>query len=858
MQAVSVRMTGTPTKELMLTGLTRAEAAARLETEGPNELPRASRRTALRIVGEVLREPMLALLLAGALLYFLLGDLTEAIVLASFACFSIVITVVQEARTERVLETLRDLASPRALVVRDGERMRIAGREVARGDILIIEEGDRIPADAHILSNNGLQVDESLLTGESFPVAKEVERETAIYSGTLAVRGGAICEVTGTGAASRLGQIGTVLGSIETEQPRLQIETRRMVRLFALVGLLVSVLAVILQGTMRGNWLEAALAGIALGMSMLPEELPVVLTVFMAMGAWRISRLNVLTRRAAMIETLGSATVLCTDKTGTLTENRMTISELRLADGQCFRRSDSGTTILPDAFLPLAELGIMASAVDPFDPMEKAFHLLGAEQGSGRISQLRNDGHRIHRLYPLEKPILAMSHAWGAPDLAGGLTVAAKGAPETIADLCGASEAQRAAIRKMVEEMATSGLRVLGVAVAKWGDGPLPDTQRDFDYGFVGLVGLTDPLRASVPAAIRDCRTAGIRVIMITGDHPETARTTAHLAGIAAGEVLTGSDLSMLDGDILAQQVARCSVFARIMPEQKLGIVEALKRAGEIVAMTGDGVNDAPSLKAAHIGIAMGGRGTDVAREASSMVLLDDDFGSIVASIRMGRRIYDNLRKAIGFIIAVHVPIAGLALIPLLLGYPLLLGPVHIAFLEMVIDPVCSLVFEAETEEANVMRRPPRSAEKRLFSRRTMIWSLFQGTLALLLVGGLVIVRHSLGESAGHIRASSFVALVLAIMVLILVNRSFGASLLKAVARPNPALMLVSIVVLALLILSQFWPAMTRIFEFAPLHGRDWLTAGGMALCLFGLLEAVKLRPVRAGSRSPDPVQPSP
>ena len=496
-----------------------------------------------------------------------------------------------------------------------------------------------------------------------------------------------------------------------------------MVRLLALVGISISILAVLLQGVLRGNWLEAALAGIALGMSMLPEELPVVLTVFMAMGAWRISKLNVLTRRAAMMETLGSATVLCTDKTGTLTENRMSISELRLADGQCFRRPENGATILPDRFLPLAELGIMASAIDPFDPMEKAFHALGAEQEGDRVSQLRGDGHQIHRLYPLEKPVLAMAQAWGAPDVAGGLTIATKGAPETIADLCGASDAQRAEIREMVEQMAADGLRVLGVAIAKWGNTPLPATQHEFDFDFVGLVGLSDPLRASVPAAIRDCRTAGIRVIMITGDHPETARTTARRAGIASVEVLTGAEMALLDGEALAHRIARCSVFARIMPEQKLQIVEALKRAGEIVAMTGDGVNDAPSLKAAHIGIAMGGRGTDVAREAASMVLLDDDFGSIVASIRMGRRIYDNLRKAIRFIIAVHVPIAGMALIPLLLGYPLLLGPVHIAFLEMVIDPVCSLVFEAETDEANIMSRPPRSPRQRLFSPRTMLHS---------------------------------------------------------------------------------------------------------------------------------------
>ncbi len=839
-------MTEGPPADLMHQGLTQAEANARLATEGPNELPRASRRTALRIAVEVLREPMLALLLAGALLYVLLGDKSEAAVLASFACFSILITVIQETRTEHVLESLRDLASPRALVIRDGERQRIAGRDVVRGDILIVEEGDRIAADATLLANNGLHADESLLTGESFPVAKDIDTDRLVYSGTLAVRGGATCEVTATGISSRLGQIGKALETIEAEVPRLKTETRRVVRQLSLIGVSVSSLIIILQGASRGNWLDASLAGIAIGMSLLPEELPVVLTVFMAMGAWRISKLNVLTRRAAMIETLGSATVLCTDKTGTLTENRMTIAELRLVDGRTYKRPSQEPAILPDAFLRLAEVGIMASAVDPFDPMEKAFHALATEQDGNRIRNLRGQDDRIHRLYPLEKPVLAMSHAWGPPSLCNGFTIAAKGAPETIADLCKATEDQRAMLRAMVGDMAANGLRVLGVATATWDKTPLPDSQRDFDFELVGLVGLSDPLRPSVPAAIRDCATAGIRVIMITGDHPDTARAAARQAGIASGEVLTGTDLSSPE---LERRIATCNVFARIMPEQKLAIVEALKKAGAIVAMTGDGVNDAPSLKAAHIGIAMGGRGTDVAREAASMVLIDDDFGSIVASIRMGRRIYDNLRKAIRFIIAVHVPIAGLALLPLLMGYPPLLGPIHIAFLEMVIDPVCSLVFEAETEEANVMKRPPRSPNQRLFSRRIMYWSVFQGALAFALCGAVIMTGHSHGASASHIRAAAFVTLVQSILVLILVNRSFGPSPVAAVVRPNRALALVGLIVVTLLAASQFWLPMARLFTFAPLHASDWLAASGLALGLFALLQTMKLAAERSQPR---------
>jgi Ca2+-transporting ATPase len=798
-------------------GLTEAEAQTRLKTEGPNELPRPDRRTPLRIVWEVLREPMLALLLVGGVVYMVLGDLKEAIILLAFATLSIAITVVQETRTERVLEALRDLTSPRALVIRDGAQKRIAGREVVRGDLILLAEGDRVPADAVLIQCHDLQTDESLLTGESVPVRKiagtpapEAHRPggddlPTVFSGSLVVRGSGTAEVAATGPRSEIGRIGQSLSAMETEPSRLQAETTRLVRLCAMGGGVLCLLTVVLFGTMRGGWLDAILAGIALGMAMLPEEFPVVLTVFMAMGAWRISRARVLTRRASAIETLGSATVLCTDKTGTLTENRMTIAEAS---------PPGGDTV---AF------GVLASAQQPTDPMEKAFHTAGPPPDAG---------WKLVHQYGLRPDLLAMSNVWQTPD---GVVVAAKGAPEAIAALCHAEVDKRA-----VDDMAARGLRVLGVARASFTGSEWPESQRDFAFEFLGLVGLADPLRPSVVGAVEECRSAGIRVVMITGDYPATARAIARQAGLDADEILTGDALARMDDKELGEQVRTATVFARIMPEQKLRIVTALKADGEIVAMTGDGVNDAPSLKAAHIGIAMGGRGTDVAREASSIVLLDDDFGSVVHAVRLGRRIYDNLRKAMGFIFAVHVPIAGLALLPLLLGLPVLLGPMHIAFLEMVIDPVCSLVFEAETEEADIMRRKPRNQNDPLFSGRLIGWGILQGSVAFALVGTIFVVALRRGMPEDEVRALTFFSLVLAIVALIFVNRSFGASPLQALRRPNVALALVLPGVAGMLGVTLLWPFARDLFRFGPLHADDLALAFGAGVLVLVVLEGAK------------------
>ena len=517
----------------------------------------------------------------------------------------------------------------------------------------------------------------------------------------------------------------------------------------------------------------------------------------------------------------------------------MSIAELRLPDGDVFRLREATDTTVPDNFRELAAHGLLASAPEPFDPMEKAFHEF-ARDGLEAADGLPGPDWKLAYSYGLRPGLLAMTQLWQKHDGRPDFVVAAKGAPEAIAHLCHLRPVELEAVHQSLDLMAAEGLRVLGVAKATYAGMQLPQSQRDFPFVFLGLVGLADPLRPSVPAAVRECRSAGIRVVMITGDYPATACTIAQQAGLDTSEVLTGDAVEHLDESELARRARTVGIFARIMPEQKLRIVQALKADGEIVAMTGDGVNDAPSLKAAHIGVAMGGRGTDVAREASSIVLLDDDFGSIVVAIRLGRRIYDNVRKAMGFIFAVHVPIAGLALLPLVFGLPIIFGPIHIAFLEMVIDPVCSLVFEAETDEENLMRRKPRAPDEPLFSWPLIGWSVLQGGLAFGLVGAIFVTALYRGMPEDEARALTFFSLVLSIISLILVNRSFSTSLIVAFRRPNSALTWILLTVAVVLGLSLLWPAASALFRFGPLHADDLALTLAAGIVVLIILEMLK------------------
>jgi Ca2+-transporting ATPase len=847
-------------------GLTEDEARRRLETEGPNELPTEKPRGILAIALEVAREPMFLMLVAAGGLYLIMGEPADAAMLLGFVLVVMAITIIQERRTERALDALRDLSSPRALVVRDGAQRRIPGREVVRGDLVVLSEGDRVPADGVLRRGLNLSADESLLTGESVPVRKAPSAAAqamdrpggddlpSVFSGTLVTAGQGLAEIVATGMRSELGKIGKALQQVQPEATLLQRETRRLVRTFALVGLVACALVVVAFALTRGGglgvWKQGLLSGITMAMATLPEEFPVVLTVFLALGAWRISRSNVLTRRMPAVETLGAATVLCVDKTGTLTQNRMTLRALATPAGAVDLSIPQGA--LPEEHRSLLELAVLASKPDPFDPMERAIHEAGDRlvKESGHL----HPGWALVREYPLAPQLLAVSHAWATGN-GGDLVVAAKGAPEAIFALCHLSQERQKVLGGEVAALASQGLRVLGVARGVARPADLPAAHHDLTLSLVGFIGLEDPLRPTVPAAVAECRTAGVRVVMITGDYPATAQSIARQAGLArCDDVISGPDLDRMSDEDLTRRIRDVQVFARVVPEQKLRIVDALKASGEIVAMTGDGVNDAPALKSAHIGIAMGGRGTDVARESAALVLLDDDFSSIVAAIRLGRRIFDNIKKAVAFILAVHVPIAGLSMVPVFFAdWPLLLLPVHIVFLELIIDPSCSLIFEAEDAEADVMRRPPRRPEERLFSLRTIGVALLQGLSTLVACLGVFLLARR-GHSPEAARALTFAALVAAFVVIILTNRSWTRSAWAMFRVPNAALRWVLFGTCALLAIVLLVPMAQGLFHFAPLHARDLaLSIGAGVLCVvwFDVVKLAGRRRTRGAAARP-------
>jgi Ca2+-transporting ATPase len=758
-------------------GLSSAEAAARLAAHGPNELPTSRPLGAWRLLARVLAEPMFVLLAACGAVYLLLGDRGDALMLLGFVCIVVGTTFVQKRRTERSLDALRDLSCPRALVMRDGRQERIAGRELVVGDIVLLAEGDRVPADITLLTVSNLVVDESMLTGESVAVAKHAGAQAAddgaarVHAGTLVTSGTASGRVTATGPRSAIGRIGASLATLTAGLTPIQIETRAVVRNVAIGALGLAAGLGLAHWWLRGDWLHGLLAGLTMAMAILPEELPVILTLFLGLGAWRLAQQKVLARNIPAIELLGATSVLCVDKTGTLTINRMQVARLWSERAQ-YDRADMETGRVPAPLKALLEHAVLASHRTAFDPMESAISQAGAALlgDEGRLS----GDWRLVGDYPLSPQLLAMSRVWLAPGLARQL-VAAKGAPEAIIELCHLAPQRAAAIAAQVAAMAEQGLRVLGVAGATLAAGPLPEHQHGFDFVFLGLLALADPLRPEVPSVVEQCRAAGVRVVMITGDHPATAMAIAHQAGISgAGEAwLTGADLRQMDDRALLARLPHTNVFCRIAPEQKLRLVQAFRHSGEIVAMTGDGVNDAPALKAADIGVAMGARGTDVAREAAALVLLQDDFSSLLTAIEQGRRVFANLRKALVFVVAAHVPIVGLSVLPLLWDGPMLLMPVHVLFLQIVIDPACSVVFEAEPLEAGAMRDRPRPATARLFDGEILARGLLQGGGLLLLLALFYLQTRHAGGGDDAARSATFVTLVLCNLGLIYANSSW-------------------------------------------------------------------------------------
>ncbi|MEO7199782.1 MAG: cation-translocating P-type ATPase [Dokdonella sp.] len=833
-------------------GLTSTQAQQRLAAEGPNLLPGSAPKSTAAIVRDVLIEPMFLMLLAAGGIYLALGDRAEALFLLGFVFVVIGITLAQERKTQRALESLRDLSAPRALVVRDGHEQRIAGRDVVRGDVLVLREGDRIAADALLFSGQ-LDVDESLLTGEAVPVTKlasanakagnaavttlDGPREDgagALFASTVVTRGLGLARVHAIAGATAVGHIGADLAATVEPPSALQEASRKLVRVLGASAIVLAGSLVLLNWWWDGRpLLDSLLAGVALAMAILPEEIPVILTVFLALGAWRISKQRVLTRRVSAVEALGAITVLAVDKTGTLTLNRMAIAELINANK---RFTPEGATELPEIFHELTEFAMLATPGDPFDPMEKAIQEFGHHWLAG-TEHVHDD--RVPAFeYTLTSEILAMTRIFASANPSQYL-LATKGAPEAVADLCHLNAEELEVIRLQIDSMAERGLRVLGVARGRWSGAPgaasaWPTTQHDFDFEFLGLLGLADPPRPEVPAAVAECRRAGVRLIMMTGDHPATARAIARQVGLSdRPEVITGTEIAALDDAALRERLAHVDLCARLQPAHKLRLVQMLRAAGEVVAMTGDGVNDAPALKGADVGIAMGERGTDVAREAAALVLLDDSFARIVAAIRQGRRIFENIGNASRFVFAVHVPIIGLALVPALLQWPVLLLPVHIVLLELLIDPACSIIFEAEPEAADVMSRPARARNVSPFSRANLLQGALQGLgLAVVLLAGYSILTSS-GFSVEQSRTAIFASLVLSVLLLILTNRN---PIRAATGAGNPWVGRMAAAVALMLILVIGLPGLREIMGLAVPDIPGLIAIGLLAMACVGWL----------------------
>ena len=800
-----------------------------------NELPTAKSKNIGQIALEVFKEPMFILLLVCSSIYLLLGDYTEGIMLSASILIIIFITFYQYQKTERAIESLRQLSSPKAMVIRNGEMVKIPGREIVIGDIVLINEGDRIPADGILIHGTNLSVDESMLTGESIPVTKDTlayEGSSQVFSGTLVVQGSGKLEVTAIGIHTEFGKIGKSLQQIVQDPTRLQKEMKVLIRNLFIIGGFLSVLVVIAFYLTRGDFIASLLSGLASAMAILPEEFPVVLTIFLAIGAWRLSQQNVLTRKPSAIETLGSATVLCSDKTGTITQNNMVLSTL-IKEHFIIEKNEFEENI--ENIEELIFTAILASPTESIDPMERAIYAVNKNLPSNQ-----SPSFTLLKQYPLSKDLFAMTRV--LEDENGQLYIGTKGAPEAVLELCHISDEEKIHLLSKVKMLAKRGQRILGVAKGKVENREFPASQKDFSFEFMGFLGFEDPIRPEVPEAIKQCYSAGIKVIMITGDYPETAKNIGKQAGLnEQDEILTGHDLKNLSESELKEKIKHVNIFARIIPEQKLQIIKALKANGEVVAMTGDGVNDAPALKAADIGISMGGKGTDVARESSSLVLLDDNFSSIVMAIKSGRRIFDNLQKAMGYIIAIHIPIIGLALLPAFFpALPILLMPLHIVFMELIIDPVCSIAFESEKEEIGVMKRPPRDPNMDFFGLKQIFKSSLVGLILLAMVLTVYFFSMQEGHTEGEIRAIAFTSLIIGNIFLILTTLSKTRNAIDVLFEDNISLKIILFIASTMMFLLISVPYLRELFSFEyPGYKHFYLAISGGFSLLF-LMEMYK------------------
>lgn len=818
-----------------ITGLSSKKAAELLRAEGANRFLTEDERTWFRIVFDIVREPMFLLLAVACIIYFILGDFYEGALMLVAMILVASISFFQEVRSSKAMEALRRYTAPMVKVIRDGIHTEIPAEEIVRGDVILVEEGELVPADAKLIQQNDLSVDESILTGESLPVFKTANgEEPLLFQGTTVASGKGFAEVTHTGMLTRLGQLGLSMSNIKPEATPLQKQINRFLRYMAVAGFIAFMLVFFVNYQDHHNWLAALLFSLTLAMSIIPEEIPVAFSSFMAIGAYRMTRFNIMPRQPQTVESLGSATVICLDKTGTITENKMQVAGIATPDliwepGHPLHPIEIGseaeiTTIFKDIPLPevvrrVLEFSMWSSEPEPFDAMEKAIHEAYSESAS---SDLRPEFRMVHE-YPLSGDPPMMTHVFQDKDHK--TIIAGKGSIERILSCCSLDDIEKRKIWEQVDVFARKGYRVLGVASVAWQGGAYPPVQDDYDWNYEGLIALYDPPRANTRQVLNSFYDAGIAVKMITGDYSQTALTIARLSGLRSNEeILTGPEVMQMDAKALSESVKQVNIFARMFPEAKLRIVEALKAEGEVVAMTGDGVNDGPALKAAHIGVAMGSRGTEIARRAASLILLNDDLSNMVLAISLGRKIYSNLKKAIRYIISIHIPIVCTVMLPLLLGwkYHNLFTPIHVIFFELLMGPTCSIVFENEPMEENVMQQQPRRNGGDLFSFRELSLSIFQGLMITL--GALFVYYQAMvsGHSELYVRSMVFITIISANIFLVLANRSFEFSIIKTIRYSNRLIPLILFITALSTFLIMYLPFLQRLFNVQFLDWKEW------------------------------------
>lgn len=792
-----------------ITGLTNEEVITSRNKNGSNTLEHQEKNHFLHSVLEMIQEPMFLLLITAASIYYITGDYADGIFMTVAILLVATISLYQEARSRNAIESLKKLSQPKSKVIRNSELIEIPSEEIVLGDSIQVEEGTFIPADAVIIQSNDFSVNESILTGESLSVFKnETSEINQVFQGTIVASGSAIGKVTAIGNLTSLGKIGKSLNEIEEEKTPLQIQINSFVKKMSVIGLVIFGIVWAFNYFHSKIILDSLLKSLTIAMSVIPEEIPVAFTSFMAIGAWRLMKMGIITKQTKTVETLGSATVICTDKTGTITENKMSLAQLYLFKSDVFvdakeKLNPEATAILNDA--------MWSSEPIPFDAMELAIH----EAYGKLIASDERKNYKLVHEYPLSGKPPMMTHVFENKE--GNRIIATKGAPEALIAVCGLSEKEKKQILDAVETMANKGYRVLGVGLAAFSGANYPKLQQDFTFDFKGLVAFYDPPKANIQDVFETFYKAGIQLKIVTGDNAATTSTIAQQVGFKnADKVLNGDELMAMDDTTLKQKVMETSIFTRMFPEAKLRIIQALKDNNQIVAMTGDGVNDGPALKSAHIGIAMGKKGTEIAKQAANLILVDDDFSKMIDAIAMGRKIYLNLKKAIQYIISIHIPLILIVFIPLALGwiYPNIFTPVHIIFLEIIMGPTCSIIYENEPMERNLMLQKPRPLTTTFFNLKEIMISIVQGLVITL--GLLFIYQYCVyeGFSEAVTRTTIFITLVASNIFLTLANRSFYYSILTTIQYKNNLVLMIIGITILMTSLLLFVPVFSKFFLF--------------------------------------------